>query len=121
MNLKESRLASLIYGLTLPARALGLILSKPVLIFWSLLPIGITLALYGYLIRGLTAWAHSNLQHFFQSWGWNPDGWAAGALLILARILLFVVGALTFSFVASISSAPFNDTLAEKAERWTTP
>jgi CysZ protein len=39
-------------------------------------------------------------------------------LILVAKILIFIIAALTFSFLASLVATPFNDFLAESAERW---
>lgn len=98
-----------------------MILSKPKLLFWSLLPILISLVLYAFVIGHLQTEARLALENYFAAMGWNPQGWTAWILLLVAKLLLFVAGALTFSIVASIAASPFNDFLAEQSEKWTTP
>ena len=55
MSLLFPRIRSFIYGITLPFEAGRVIFSRPKLIFWSILPILITLGLYGLLIASLQA------------------------------------------------------------------
>ena len=98
-----------------------MIFAHPRLIFWSILPIGITLGLYFYVITTLQALAHAALTGYLASWGWNAEGWAAWTLTLLTKILLLMVSAMTFSIVASLAASPFNDFLAENTERWAQP
>jgi uncharacterized protein involved in cysteine biosynthesis len=115
------RTRSVWYGLTLPWQAFRLIISHPTLIAWSLLPIGVTIAIYVYVIAALQDSARGLLVSYFATWGLDPQGIFAVGLLILTKIVLFLVGAFTFSFVASITASPFNDFLAESTEKWTQP
>lgn len=115
------RISSFWFGITLPARAARLILNRPKLLTLSAIPIAITLALYFYLISAIQKWAVLTLNGYFQAWGWDPQGWAAGALLIFSKLLLILVGALTFSIAASIVASPFNDFLAEATEPHSAP
>ena len=115
------RLRSLAFGATLPLEAARLILARPRLFFWSALPIALTLGLYFLLIRNLTEISNAWLVSHFLSWGWNPTGFFAGVLTVLARIALFLLGAVTFSVGATLVASPFNDFLAETAEPWTAP
>src|SRR5262249_32931078 len=117
----SSRIRSLRYGALLPFEALRLILRRPSLIFWSLLPIAITLALYVAVILRAQGWAKDALMHQMAAWGWRAVGWVAILTLNFARLVLFLAGALTFSIVASITASPFNDFLAERSERFSTP
>ena len=112
---------SLIYGVTLPARAAALILSHPVLIAWSLLPIGVTLVLYYLVIHSLSGLVRSWLAVHLATWHWNPNGFAAIVFSFFVHVLLLLVGAISFSFVAGIAASPFNDFLAESSEKWATP
>jgi len=115
------RTRAFIYGATLPLAALRLISSRPLLIFWSLLPVGLTLGLYYYLIRWIDATTQTFLQNYLASLGWNPSGWAAIALWFIAKMFMIIIAALSFSVTASILASPFNDWLAECTEPWTTP
>jgi uncharacterized protein involved in cysteine biosynthesis len=121
VNPVTARVSSFWYGLSLPWQALKLILRRPVLLAWSLVPIALTLALYAFGIRALQGYARSGIFQVFASHGWDTHGWIAGFVLLLTRLLMLFVGAVTFSFVASVVSSPFNDFLAEAAEPWTIP
>jgi uncharacterized protein involved in cysteine biosynthesis len=50
-------------------------------------------------------------------WGLNPEGWMAWMLFVLSKLILFIVGALTFTFIAGALASPFNDFLAESTEK----
>lgn len=121
MRWKFPRLHSLAYGFTLPLRAGRLILTKPSLLLWSLLPIAATLLIYVYVIMQAQDAAHQGLVHYFDAWGWKREGWLAWSVIILIRVLLVMASALTFSLAATIVSSPFNDFLAEATEKWTDP
>jgi uncharacterized protein involved in cysteine biosynthesis len=112
---------SLWYGLTLPFRAGKLIVTKPVLLFWSMLPVALTLSLYGFVVLRLQHLARDALTRQFTAWGWDAHGWGAFTLGLLAQLGLILVSALTFSAVASVISSPFNDFLAERTERFAEP
>jgi CysZ protein len=115
------RFRSAWYGFTLPWTALKTIVAHPGLIIWSLLPVGITLTLYFYVIGAAQAGAQSLMERYFAVWGLSPEGWTAWAVSLLTKLLLILIGALTFSFVATVVASPFNDFLAEASERWAAP
>lgn len=115
------RTRSFWYGFTLPWEALKLIVRKPLLILWCLIPLAITVTLYVYLIQGLQGWVDLNVHHLVSGWGWNESGWAAWSVILLSRLIVFIAGALTFSIAASLFASPFNDFLAEATERYATP
>ena len=115
------RVSSFWFGFSLPLRALKLIASKPKLIFWSLLPVLITFALYGVLISRSQDYASLALKQALSTWGFSPEGWLAHLLMILTEILIFLISALTFSFVATVTACPLNDFLAESVEPYTAP
>jgi CysZ protein len=96
--------------MTLPARAGRVILSHPVLIAWSALPVTLTCALYYYLIHWINAQAETFIMSHVSTGSWF--------LILVAKLLIFVIAALSFSFLASLVATPFNDFLAESAERW---
>lgn len=115
------RIQSFTYGLFLPFEALKLILSRPSLLAWSILPLSLTLVLYYYVVGGLIDWAQGSLWGLLEGWGIDPQTWWAWIFLILTKIILLLVGALTFAFTSSIVASPFNDFLAERTERFATP
>jgi len=115
------RIKSFWYGFTLPALAFKKIISQPKLIFWSLLPTLITLLLFSVFVSEMQTQTKGLVNHSLSMWGMNPDGWLAFILLLLSKVLLFFISALTFSFVANIVACPFNDFLAEQTESYTTP
>lgn len=115
------RTRSLWFGFTLPLKALKLIISNPVLIFWSGLPIIVTLAVYGFVIARAQGYAQAALSHYIVAWGLSPDGWVSSAIMLGASLILLLVGALTFSLVATVVASPFNDFLAERTEALATP
>jgi CysZ protein len=118
---RSSRRRSLAYGLGLPYTAARLIVVTPSLLFWSLLPVLLTLFLYVYLIATLQDWALDQVRAAVAGWGWDPGGWIVWTVSLVSGLLLVLVGALTFTFASTVVSSPFNDLLAERAERWATP
>jgi uncharacterized protein involved in cysteine biosynthesis len=117
----RDRVASLVYGLTLPLVALRLILRNRALLLWSALPIALTLALS---VWGV-AWMKGKLAAAAMTW-MNAHGYAEGSLtvqaaLIFLQIILFVLAAVCFSILAGIVASPFNDLLAEATERKSSP
>jgi CysZ protein len=119
--MKFPRFQSLWYGITLPLRAGRLIVSSGRLIALSLLPVTLTLALYGFVVLRVQDLARAAINERLMVWGWDPHGWGAWGLAILANLILLIVGAFTFSAVASIIASPFNDFLAEATERHAEP
>ncbi len=115
------RAKSFLFGFTLPTRAARLILSQRSLLALSLLPVVLTLVLYFFLIRNVQVTAESALTQQMVEWGLNLEGWGAFALLMLAKIGIFIFAAMTFSIAASVIGSPFNDLLAEKTERYCDP
>lgn len=115
------RIASLWFGFTLPFAAGKLIVGKPKLLLWSALPIVLTLALS---IWGV-AWVKAKLVAMSATWlaaqGYAPDSFAVQAAMVLLQIVLFVVAAVSFSFLAGVVASPFNDFLAETAEPYAKP
>lgn len=112
---------SLAYGLTLPFRAGKLIITKPVLIFWSILPIILTLSLYGFVVVRLQTMAKAAVVQQLTTWGLDSQGWSVWLLGLFVQLLLLLVGAFTFSAAASVIASPFNDFLAEKTEQFAQP
>ncbi|MBS1961293.1 MAG: EI24 domain-containing protein [Bdellovibrionales bacterium] len=121
MKAVRDRLASLVFGFTLPIAAARLILSRKRLLAWSALPIALTLALS---VWG-TAWVKAKAAAAGLAWlsghGYAADSFAAQAAMVLLQVLLFVLAAISFSFVAGVVASPFNDFLAEAAEPFTEP
>jgi CysZ protein len=101
---------SLIFGATLPIRAFRLIVAHPVLIAWSLLPVALTCTLYYYLLHSINVEVESFIMAHVSTGSWF--------LVLIAKLLILIVAALTFSFLASLVATPFNDFLAESAENW---
>lgn len=117
----SGRIASFVYGISLPVQAFRLIIGKPALILWSLLPISITIVLYVQVISRLQEFVTTWMSDKIPSLGVSADGWFAMSLMILVKVLLILVSAVTFSVVATIIASPFNDFLAESSEKWIEP
>ncbi len=121
MKIVRDRFSSLIYGLTLPYTALRLILSKKRLMAWSALPIALTLTLSILGTGALKTWLTGLGMQWLAGRGYAPDSFAVHAALFFLKIVLFVLAAVSFSFIAGIVASPFNDFLAESAEPFTDP
>ncbi len=115
------RIASFLFGLTLPLTSLRIMISNPKLWIWSLFPLAIALGLYVFGLRELQGWAVGELQTLLTAHGVNSESWVATIALLLARVLLIIVGVVLFSTVSAIATSPFNDFLAEATERFTSP
>ncbi|MEK6706643.1 MAG: EI24 domain-containing protein [Bdellovibrionota bacterium] len=121
----SSRIGSLWYGLILPIKAFNTLLSNRSLLIWSIFPIGITLALYIFAIGWLASLLSTLITSFTVYLGLSSTGWLISSAVLLAnflaKILLIFLVAVTFSAVAGLVSCPFNDFLAEEAEKHTNP
>jgi CysZ protein len=84
-----------------------------------LIPVGLTLLLYGWGFFALQRLAAESVSHLLQSWGWTS--WIITMIEWLSRIMVVLAGALTFTFASTLISSPFNDFLAEAAEPFGTP
>lgn len=106
-------------GVRTPFVATKIILKNKKLLAWSALPVTVTILLY--------VWGFLHVQQSIQEWLFNSltsrgwDSWIITVIAWLSKLLIILVGAITFSFAAGIVSAPFNDFLAEAAERYTLP
>ncbi len=116
-----TRIRCIWFGFTLPYKAAILILTNRNLLIWSLLPIVLTTVLYIFGISALQDWAIGLLQNTIGKWGISPESWSAWTLLLMGKMIIWVVAALTFTFASSIVASPFNDLLAEKSEKFAFP
>lgn len=116
LNSLSLRIRSLHYGVTLPLRALRLILSKRALLAWSAFPLVLTLALSIWGVSWLKAKLMAYGIHWVAGFGLAPESLTVQAALIFLQILLFVLAAISFSFLATLFASPFNDFLSEATE-----
>ncbi len=114
-------LTSFFYGVTLPVRALRLILRTPRLLLWSIIPMLTTFALYLWGISHAIGWSQATVLRVFASRGWSVSGWGAWLTTSLLEAALIVAGLVTFSFVTNLVAIPINDFLAEATEPYTDP
>jgi CysZ protein len=121
MTAIRDRIASLLYGLTLPGTALRLIFRERRLIAWSAVPIVLTLALSIWGVAFVKAKLVGMGIHWLAGLGYSPDSFAVHAAMIFLQIVLFVLAAISFSFFAGVIASPFNDFLAEAAEPFAIP
>lgn len=115
------RAQSFLYGFTLPGQAFKKIIASRRLIFWSSLPLLITLLLYGVFVTEVALRTRGLMEHSLATWGLDSNGWLFAILIFFTKVLLFFVGAITFSLVANTIACPLNDFLAEAAEAHTVP
>lgn len=108
---------SIAFGVKLPFRAARLILNDKKLLVLAILPLVVTTILYYYGISSLQEWARDSIRNYITSLGWDPEGWAVWFANVFTQITLILVSAVTFTFTSSIVASPFNDFLAESAER----
>jgi uncharacterized protein involved in cysteine biosynthesis len=116
-----SRINSFWYGITLPLQSGQLIVTQPKLLAWSTVPIIVTFLVYYFLFSHLETWTLSWMNPLLSKIGLSEGSWVQGLFHWIARIILLLFSALTFSFVSSIAACPFNDFLAESAERFSAP
>jgi uncharacterized protein involved in cysteine biosynthesis len=109
-------LASLLFGLTLPLQALGLILRRPRLLALSALPTVLVFALDWFVIMRLQTTARLAISAWLASHGVAPEGWIGMVAIALTWVALILAGVLTFNFAANLAALPFNDFLAEATE-----
>ncbi len=121
MRAVRDRVASLLYGLTLPIAAFRLILSRKRLLAWSSLPIALTLALSIWGVAFVKAKLVAMGVHWLAGLGYAPDSFAVHAAVFFLQIVLFVLAAVSFSLFAGLVAAPFSDFLAEASEPFTDP
>jgi CysZ protein len=112
---------SFFFGLSLPLRAARLRLSQPRLLFWSALPALLTLAVSSYAVSAAKRAASAALTAYLISLGFDPTGWLAWTLGALLGLVLLIVGAATFSTLATLIASPLNDFLAESSEAFIEP
>ena len=112
---------SFVFGLTLPARSARFILAKPSLLGWSIFPVILTLVLYYFVISWLQTETQTLVMDYYARWAGSTEGWGAAVVLILSKVMIFLAAALTFSFTSTLLASPFNDFLAESAEKHSTP
>src|SRR5690606_11311980 len=74
-----------------------------------------------WVISAMKSAAHAYILESISGWGWDPHGWIAWGIFLVTQVVLLVVGAMTFSFVATIAASPFNDFLAESSEKFALP
>lgn len=107
---------SFTYGLLLPIKALRLILKNKRLLMWSLLPLILTLIVSIYGVSELKTYFVRLGTHYLGVYGFEEGAISTQAALILIKLVLFFLAAITFSFLAGIIAAPFNDILAQSTE-----
>lgn len=116
-----SRLKSFIFGLQLPWQSFKLIVKKPKLLIWSIIPILITFSLYTFLIIKIQGFLSSWLTAHLLGWGFQTSTWISYTLSFVAQIALILLSGMSFTFVAALIACPFNDFLAEETENFTLP
>ncbi|MBL7715359.1 MAG: EI24 domain-containing protein [Bdellovibrionales bacterium] len=121
MATRVSRIESLIFGLSMPLHALKLILKKPKLIIWSMIPLAITLFVYFKFIAGAQDAVTAGMNAKMTEWGFGPDSSLGVAAAWVGKILILVLSVLTFTFVSTLIASPFNDFLAESTEAFANP
>lgn len=116
LNSFTTRLTSLFFGFTLPYRALRLILRKPVLLAWSMAPLVLTLFLSAWGVAWLKAKMTTYGVHWLAGMGFAPESLTIQAAVVFLKIAVFVLAAVSFSFLATTLASPFNDFLSEATE-----
>jgi uncharacterized protein involved in cysteine biosynthesis len=106
----------LLFGLTMPLRAMKLILQSRALLGLSAAPVICTLAAYGFALAWLGELAHRETTRLIHER--LPSTWEALPWMVTGATwaLLALIAVASFSTVATLFAAPFNDFLAEAAE-----
>lgn len=107
---------SFFFGLFLPFRAMKLIFTNRALLVWSAIPFVLTLAVSIYGVASVKTYLVTIGMHYLGQYGIAPESLTAQAAIVLFKIVLFVLAAISFSFLAGIIASPFNDFLAEATE-----
>jgi uncharacterized protein involved in cysteine biosynthesis len=118
---KLSRTESFWFGFKLPAKSARLAVKKPVLLFWSAIPIALTVVTYRYLIRVLNNQAEAWMTGLFNWLKLDSHHWAYHSLNFLSQAAIWAFSILTFGILATLVGSPFNDLLAESAETRVNP
>lgn len=104
-------------GIMTPIRAVGVIFSSPKLITWSALPILATIVVLSVvfyaLLAGLWTWAQTSFTGYFA----NYSGALAVIMQVIAAVVFLYFAGYSLSILTSFFASPFNDILAESAER----
>lgn len=107
------------YAATLPIRSAWLIARKPRVLVWAAFPAALTLVLYYFVLGGILDFLILTVQGWLVAWGASAAGWLASITLFTIKVAIFLVAALTFSYLATLFASPLNDFLAETVERYT--
>ena len=116
-----SKVAKFFWGFFLPFRAAGLILRHPILLFWSAIPVAISITLYYFGLRVAAQNFELGVKKLILTMGVPQYGWLAVGVHWMVLLVVFIVGVVTFTYVCSLVAVPFNDFLAEAAERFVSP
>lgn len=112
---------SFFFGLTVPIQSTRLILSRPRLLFWSILPLLITFALYFFLFNRIAFSIENLMIRSLSVWGVHFPSWLMLIFSWLSKLITFIFSIFTFSYVANMMACPLNDFLAEAAESYCQP
>lgn len=119
-ELKPSgRLASLVWGAALPYRAARTIAGNPRLAAWSIAPALLTLTAFWFGFTQLFPWLRTAFARQAHAWGFGSG--ITSVIVLVAEAVLLVLAILSFSGVAVLIASPFNDFLAEAAEKHGAP
>ena len=116
-NRSDSKLDQFLNGIVTPIRAVGVIVSSPKLITWSAFPIFtmlVVLSVVFYcLMAGLWTWITTHFTGFFA--GYHSALMAAVG--VIAGLIFIYAVIQSLAILTSLVASPFNDFLAESAER----
>jgi CysZ protein len=109
------------WGFLAPLKAAGKIVSSPSLLMLSIIPSLITLILMIYFFSVGSAFLSLKVEALLTWLSLDPNAWVGASVLFLATGLVFILSVALFFLVANLVAAPFNDFLAERAERFSDP
>lgn len=112
---------SLFFGVTLPFQSAILILTRKKLLFLSILPLAMSITISVWGTSALKGYAVQWGTHWLAQHGYGEGTLTVSAALFLINLIVWILAAISFSFLAGILASPFNDALAENTEKHTAP
>ena len=105
-----------VQGLIAPARGLGILLRRPLLFFWTAIPLGIAFGLDSVIFAAAATRIRAVVDSWIpdEGWYWIAAGWAAELLLV---VVLLVSAIMVFAVLYFAVAGPFNEILSEKIDR----
>lgn len=107
----------MVEGLSTPFRALGLILRRPKLLALSSAPVVLSIVVSALLLGWLKTVATNAALHWLAAHGYEAGALTTKIAVFVLAALVWLLGIVLFSTTVGILASPFNDFLAEAAEK----